>query len=144
MRDAIIAANECDWNGLVAKCLAAPPAGKRIFYQKHMTHHMLDGFGRDWIGRVTNAFLIRAPEAVLASYTEKRADVTVGCLEMPRSESSGFGVMHVDDDNIIKSFLEKPADPPGICSSSVRGRADSPNADATSSTSTACRTDPAA
>src|SRR5205085_1747484 len=40
------------------------------------------------------------------------ADVTVGCLEMPRSESSGFGIMHVDANDVIQSFLEKPADPP--------------------------------
>ncbi|MBR0825739.1 glucose-1-phosphate adenylyltransferase [Bradyrhizobium manausense] len=51
-------------------------------------------------------------ELMLKQHVESRADVTVGCLEMPRTESSGFGVMHIDDDGVIKSFLEKPADPP--------------------------------
>ena len=37
-----------------------------------MTHHMLPDFGRDWIEGLSNAFLIRAPEAVLASYARKR------------------------------------------------------------------------
>jgi glucose-1-phosphate adenylyltransferase len=42
------------------------------------------------------------------------ADVTIGCLEVPRAEASGFGVMHVDADDLILSFLEKPADPPAM------------------------------
>ena len=73
MREAIIAANDSDWNRLVARCLA--PADKPLFYQKHMTHHMLEGFDRNWIKGLTNAFLIRAPERVLASYAKKWPDV---------------------------------------------------------------------
>ena len=68
MRDEIIAANESDWDTLVARCTA--PAAKPVFYQKHMTHHMLPGFDRSWIHKLTNAFLIRSPERVLASYTK--------------------------------------------------------------------------
>jgi len=37
-----------------------------------------------------------------------------GVLEVPRLEASGFGVMHVDADDRIVHFLEKPRDPPGI------------------------------
>ncbi len=51
-------------------------------------------------------------ELMLRQHVEQRADVTIGCLEMPRSESSGFGIMHIDDDGVVQSFLEKPADPP--------------------------------
>ncbi|MCC8956630.1 glucose-1-phosphate adenylyltransferase [Bradyrhizobium sp. Pear77] len=51
-------------------------------------------------------------EVMLKQHVESGADVTVGCLEMPRTESSGFGIMHVDDNGLIRSFLEKPADPP--------------------------------
>ncbi|MEP0944787.1 MAG: glucose-1-phosphate adenylyltransferase [Rhizobiaceae bacterium] len=40
------------------------------------------------------------------------ADVTVGCIEVPRMEAKGFGVMHVGDDDQIIDFIEKPADPP--------------------------------
>ena len=53
-------------------------------------------------------------EAMLQQHVEGRADVTVGCLEVPRMEATGFGVMAVDADDRITSFLEKPADPPGI------------------------------
>jgi hypothetical protein len=80
MRDEIIAANECDWTALVAKCLSAPPEGKRVFYQKHMTHHMIEGFDRAWIAGLTNAFLIRSPEHVLASYAKKWGAVSLGAI----------------------------------------------------------------
>jgi glucose-1-phosphate adenylyltransferase len=51
-------------------------------------------------------------ELMLRQHVGQRADVTIGCLEMPRAESSGFGIMHIDEDGLVKSFLEKPADPP--------------------------------
>jgi glucose-1-phosphate adenylyltransferase len=53
-------------------------------------------------------------EIMLNQHVEQKADVTIGCLEVPRKEASGFGVMHVDENNIIQSFLEKPADPPAM------------------------------
>src|ERR1700732_1389745 len=37
-------------------------------------------------------------ELMLRKHVQQRADVTIGCLEMPRSESSGFGIMHIDED----------------------------------------------
>ena len=51
-------------------------------------------------------------EFMLQQHVDQRADVTIGCLEMPRLESSGFGIIHVDDKDVVQSFLEKPADPP--------------------------------
>jgi glucose-1-phosphate adenylyltransferase len=53
-------------------------------------------------------------ELMLRQHVESRADVTVGCLEVPRMEATGFGVMHVDKDDNITAFVEKPVDPPGI------------------------------
>ena len=51
---------------------------------------------------------------MLDQHVEQGADVTVGCLEVPRAEASGFGVMHVDENDRIVSFLEKPDDPPAM------------------------------
>ncbi|MCP4315289.1 MAG: glucose-1-phosphate adenylyltransferase [Hyphomicrobiales bacterium] len=45
-------------------------------------------------------------------HVESEADVTVGCIEVPREEATGFGVMHVGEDDRILDFVEKPADPP--------------------------------
>ena len=47
---------------------------KPIWYQKHMTQHMLPDMPLDWLDRVTNCFLIREPEAVVASFTIQRPD----------------------------------------------------------------------
>ncbi|MBD3678454.1 MAG: glucose-1-phosphate adenylyltransferase [Rhodobacteraceae bacterium] len=52
-------------------------------------------------------------EVMLRQHVESGADVTVGCLTVPRAEASAFGVMAIDDDDRITSFLEKPKDPPG-------------------------------
>jgi glucose-1-phosphate adenylyltransferase len=51
-------------------------------------------------------------EVMLQQHVDAGADVTVGCLEVPREEASAFGVMHVDEKDNIISFLEKPKDPP--------------------------------
>jgi glucose-1-phosphate adenylyltransferase len=53
-------------------------------------------------------------ELMLQQHVDSGADVTVGCLVVPRMEATGFGVMHVDDKDRITAFVEKPADPPGI------------------------------
>jgi glucose-1-phosphate adenylyltransferase len=53
-------------------------------------------------------------ELMLRQHVDEGADVTVGCLEVPRLEAAGFGVMAVDQRDRITSFLEKPKDPPGI------------------------------
>ena len=53
-------------------------------------------------------------EIMLEHHVESRAQVTVGCIEVPRMEATAFGVMAVDDKGIITEFLEKPANPPGM------------------------------
>ncbi len=53
-------------------------------------------------------------EPMLQQHVNSNADVTIGCLEVPRIEATGFGVMHVDDKDRVIQFLEKPADPPGM------------------------------
>jgi glucose-1-phosphate adenylyltransferase len=53
-------------------------------------------------------------ELMLRQHVDSAADVTVGCIEVPRMEATGFGVMHVDAEDRIVSFLEKPKDPPAM------------------------------
>ena len=71
-RDEVIAAGETSWQAVVAD-LTAPVEG--IFYQKHMTHHLIPQLPRGWIGELTNVLLIRDPAEVVASYVRTRADV---------------------------------------------------------------------
>jgi glucose-1-phosphate adenylyltransferase len=49
---------------------------------------------------------------MLADHAESGRGVTVGCIEVPREEAKGFGVMAVDEQRLIVDFVEKPADPP--------------------------------
>ncbi|MFI5410087.1 glucose-1-phosphate adenylyltransferase [Kaistia sp. UC242_56] len=53
-------------------------------------------------------------ELMLQQHVDSGADVTIGCLEVPRMEATGFGVMHVDETDRILEFVEKPADPPAM------------------------------
>ncbi len=53
-------------------------------------------------------------EVMLEQHVSSGADVTVGCIEVPRMEATGFGVMHIDESSRILDFIEKPADPPAM------------------------------
>jgi hypothetical protein len=77
-RDETLATYPTDWREVVRVVLGPAPGGEAIFYQKHMTHHMLPQFGREWADACRNAFLIRAPEEVLSSYVEKWGHVGLG------------------------------------------------------------------
>jgi hypothetical protein len=83
LRDEVIASQPKDWRAVVAHLTGPPPEGRTVWYQKHMTHHMVDGFGRDWTDGFVNAFLIRAPEAVLASYARVRENFTLEEIGLP-------------------------------------------------------------
>ena len=77
MNAEVLASQPNDWREVVRTLLGPVPEGNAVYYQKHMTHHMLPGFGREWVREVRSAFLIRDPAAVLASYVLKRDDVTL-------------------------------------------------------------------
>ena len=53
-------------------------------------------------------------ELMLIRHVESGADVTIGCLEVTKEEATGFGVMGVDENDVITSFVEKPANPPTL------------------------------
>jgi hypothetical protein len=80
--DEVIATGETDWRKAAARLTGDVPAGKRIFYQKQMTHHLLPEIDRAWLSKVTNCFLIRDPAEVIASYMKKNND--------PALEDIGF------------------------------------------------------
>jgi Sulfotransferase domain len=75
--DEVIASGETDWRRVTAQLTGPVPKGKRIFFQKQMAHHLLPKVDREWLGTVTNCFLIRDPREVIASYIKKREDPTL-------------------------------------------------------------------
>ncbi|TDL83708.1 glucose-1-phosphate adenylyltransferase [Palleronia sediminis] len=76
---------------------------------------IVDSYGVDFIVILAGDHVYKMDyELMLREHVESGADVTVGCLTVPRAEASAFGVMAVDDKLRITSFLEKPKDPPGM------------------------------
>lgn len=77
LRDEVLASQPNDWRDVAGQLVGDAPEGTPLWYQKHMTHHMLPGFGREWIAACRNAFLIRDPVRVLASYVKSRETVSL-------------------------------------------------------------------
>lgn len=82
MQQAILNSQPHHPDEVVSQCLSEIPKGKKLFYQKQMTHHMVDSFPLNWLHSVTNVFLIRHPARVVHSYRQKR--------EKPSLEDIGF------------------------------------------------------
>lgn len=75
-RDEVIAAGDTDWRRVADRLLGPAPDGAAIWYQKHMSHHLLPGMETGWVAGLRNVFLIRDPAEVVASYIQSRAEVT--------------------------------------------------------------------
>ncbi len=83
-RDEVIRAGETDWRVVTAALIGAVPDGKPIWYQKHMSHHLLPHIDHDWIHALTHVFLIRDPEEVVSSYLRTRDTVTPDDIGLPQ------------------------------------------------------------
>lgn len=83
-RDEIIARCETDWRKVVAELTGPPPGGRRVWYQKHMTHHLLPQVDRGWIGELSNAFLIRDPAEMIISLAKVTPSPTVADTGLPQ------------------------------------------------------------
>ena len=85
-----------------------------VQYQKHMTHHMVDGIPREWMGQVRHAFLIRHPARVLGSYAKKRQEVTLSDIGFVQQTElfdiaktlTGSTPVVVDSDDILRRPAE--------------------------------------
>ena len=71
----VIAAGETDWRRVVERLIGDVPLNRTLFFQKHMTHHLLPEIDRAWTDEVENCFLIRDPREVIASYAHVRDEV---------------------------------------------------------------------
>ena len=71
MFNEIINHYSCNYNEIVKNLLGKIPDDKKIYYQKHMAHHLIDLNKIDWIKKCENCFLIRHPKEVIHSYTAK-------------------------------------------------------------------------
>jgi len=104
-----IASMDCDWHSVLGTQSGPAPGRKSIWYQKHMPHHMVGPVGIVDMPHHRHAFLIRAPERVVASYRAKnelRAPEMLGFAQMRRyfeleAERTGMVPPVVDSDAIL-------------------------------------------
>ena len=83
-REQVIAAGETDPEKVVAALLGPVPGGCPLWYQKHMSHHLLPGMAHEWIHSLANVLLIREPGEVVSSYVKSRATVTPEDIGLPQ------------------------------------------------------------
>ena len=109
MREEALASQPTDWRRVVGELLSPLPEEYAVFYQKHMTHHMVEDIGLDWMAQCRNAFLIRSPERVLASYAARRPEVTLDDIGFARqselfeieAERLGTAPPVIDADDVL-------------------------------------------
>lgn len=83
-RAEILASQPTTWQPVVASLTGPIPHGRTLWYQKHMSHHLLDDIGRDWLDHLTHAFLIRRPAEVIASYAKVRSTMSLDDTGLPQ------------------------------------------------------------
>ena len=84
-REEVIAAGDTDWRRVTRALSQGPvPGGCAIWYQKHMSHHLLPPIDEAWVAKLHNVLLIRDPRQVIASYVKSRASVTPEDIGLPQ------------------------------------------------------------
>lgn len=84
-KDEVLASMPTAWPAVVEHLVSGQlPPGKTVFYQKHMTHHLLPAIDRDRLAGLRHAFLIRDPRRLLASYAKVRDTPTLDDLGLER------------------------------------------------------------
>lgn len=125
-RDEVIADGDTD-AARVAQALSEGPApgDQPVWYQKHMSHHLLPGMDTDWVHRLHNILLIRDPAQVVDSYLKSRATVApedIGLLQQAQlfdrlAQRSGQAPMVIDAEDFLQTpeaFLRAVCDALGI------------------------------
>jgi hypothetical protein len=110
-RDEVIASGETDWRKVTASLVGPVPDDRPIWYQKHMSHHLLPHIEHDWIHALTNVFLIRDPDEVVASYLRTRDHATPDDIGIPQerrlfdeiAEHDGAPPPVIDADEFLRS-----------------------------------------
>lgn len=114
MRDEILSAHPTDPDA-IARELSEGPLTAAVSYQKHMTHHMVAGLPRSWMTLVRNAFLIRHPARVLASYARKMEAVSLTAIGFAQQvELFDFVVGELGQAPIVVDSDDILRDAPGV------------------------------
>ena len=79
-REEIIAVGEVDEAVVGQKLISETKVNCSVYFQKHMTHHLLPSVDREWMKDVTNCFLIRNPKDMIISYSKVHSDLNMHLL----------------------------------------------------------------
>lgn len=80
----VITSQPTDWREVVAQLTGPVPGGKRIWYQKQMSHHLTADMSRDWLLGMHNCFLIRDPREMITSFIKVIPDPRPEDLGLPQ------------------------------------------------------------
>jgi glucose-1-phosphate adenylyltransferase len=81
----------------------------------YQNQDILAAYGADYVVVLAGDHIYKQNYALmLADHVALGKEVTVGCIEVPRSEATAFGVMAIDEERRIVDFVEKPPEPPTI------------------------------
>lgn len=83
-REEVIDSDGRSWEEVAAWLIGPVPEGYTIWYQKHMTHHILDGMLDDWLDSIDHAFLIRDPALVIRSFAKVVEEPTLADIGLER------------------------------------------------------------
>jgi hypothetical protein len=84
-REDVIADGDTDWRRVAdALSQGQAPGGVAVWYQTHLTHHLLPHMDHAWIAKLRNVLLIRDPREVVTSYVKSRATVTADDIGLPQ------------------------------------------------------------
>lgn len=111
MREEVVASQSTDWQTVVREITARLNSDTTMLYIKHMTHHILPEIDLDWISSHRNCFLIRNPKQVIASYSQKRSQISTDDIGIKRQleifekvqEQSEAAPIVIDMEDILKN-----------------------------------------
>jgi len=114
MRSEVLAAQPQDPQAVIASMLASTAGDPPHAYHKHMTQHMIASIPRDWMGNVTNVFLIRHPVRVVASFSAKFENPTLEDLGFAQQADLYDQVQALGQPALVVDAADIRADPEGM------------------------------
>jgi len=111
MRDKILEEYDSNFERIFKNLIDEVPNNKKIWYQKHMAHHLISINDLSWIKNFNNCILIRHPKYVINSYIKKNTLKNVSDLgyrqqlsivKFLQKEKIKFHIIDSDD------FLDNP------------------------------------
>ena len=103
--------------------------GSDVWYQGtadavHQNQEVIKSFHCDYTIILAGDHIYKMNYAIaLAHHVEHGRGCTVACVEVPKEQASGFGILHTSDDDVVTAFVEKPHDPPTLPNSPDRSLA---------------------